>query len=369
MPELRDAVKEKESLWDFLVQSGRNIVLYGMGDGAVKILSVLEKYGLHAAGIFASDEFVRYNEFCSHTVKKLSDIEEEYDDFVILTAFATKIPEVREKIFAIADRHTLFVPDINVSSDPLEVFDCKFFNENYERLNRVYNALDTQESREMFATLINYKLSGKLEYLALLEEYRRKALPLFDISQVESFADIGAYTGDTLIEAVQTYPNLKRAACFEPDPKTFKKLEKTASTLQADVSLFNAAASDENIKVNLFAQGGRNSAVSKNSLAPSGMQKKREMCVDALRPDSVCPFVPDLIKIDAEGSDCDALEGCRGFFSHASPIIFVSVYHNNRDLFEIYEKICDIKKDCKFALRQKCEYIPAWDIELAAYNG
>ena len=359
---------ETESLWDTLALSHIPVVLYGMGDGAVKLLSILKKRGITPVGIFASDEFVRYNSFCGYTVKKLSDIEEEFRDFIVLVAFATHLDTVREHIFEISKKHTLFIPDINVTGDPLEVFDKAFFNENRHRLEAVYDRLDTDRSKNMFAALVNFKLSGKLYYLEEIERYRQEDTLPYDAAQIESFADLGAYNGDTLNEAFNTYPNLKKAVCFEPDPKTFKKLKETANALPVDTKTVNALAHNENTELELYAASGRNTVVKKQAYSNASMQKKKSVLVGALRPDSVTDFVPHLIKMDVEGCEMQALEGCEGFFKEHSPILRISIYHNNRHLFEIAEKLERIKKGYKLAISQKCTYIPAWDIELVAYN-
>lgn len=367
MQNLKDGIFEDISLIEYIKRSGKSVVLYGMGDGAVKLLSILNSHGIVPVGIFASDEFVRYNKFCSYTVKKLSDIEAEFDDFIILVAFATSLDSVRNHIFSLSERHPIFVPDINVAGDPLEIFDTSFYNENYERLNLVYSRLDTR-SKEVFSTLINFKISGKIEYLKRLEELRLEEKIPYDTKKITSFADLGAYTGDTLKEAVSLYPNLKKAICFEPDNKSFKKLETTALSLCVDTTLINGAAHLENTTLEIFEGASRNTILQDNAFESSLLQKKKVREIKAFRPDKTSSFIPDLIKMDVEGSEISALEGCRGFFEKASPVMRISIYHNNRDLFEIFEKIEEIKKGYKFSLSQKCAYIPAWDIELVAYN-
>ncbi len=365
MKNLDSLIVEKESLWEKLEKTDLPIILWGMGDGAVKLLSILKARGIVCRGIFASDEFARYNEFQSFTVKKLSDIESEFDDFIILTAFASKVDEVCDKIITLSKTHHLFVPDINVVRDACEVFDQHFYKENYSRLERVFNCLD-EHSQDVFATLINFKLSGKCEYLERLEVLRKSEVFPYDKNKISSFADFGAYTGDTLKEAVELYPNLKCAAAFEPDAKTFKKLEKTALDLPFSPELFMAVVHSENTDLELFQGAGRNTVLKKNANENDSLQKKNSRFVKATRADTALSFVPDLIKMDVEGSERDALKGCEKFFEHR-PILRISIYHNNRDLFEIFEEIERIKKGYKFTLSQKCRYIPAWDIELVAY--
>ena len=49
---------EKE-LWKHLKETKKPIVLYGMGNGADKIITVLENFGIPYCDVFASDGFVR----------------------------------------------------------------------------------------------------------------------------------------------------------------------------------------------------------------------------------------------------------------------------------------------------------------------
>ncbi len=361
-------IKEKTSIWENIKNDSRPVVLYGMGDGAVKLLSILDSIGVKPVGIFASDEFVRYNQFCSYTVKKLSDIEAEFDDFIILVAFATHLDSVRERIFSLASRHTVFIPDINVTGDPLEIFDSQFYRNNYSRLEEVYENLFDERSKKAFAALINFKLSGKIEYLEELEALRLEETLPYNRESIFSFADFGAYTGDTLTEAFDTYPRLERAICFEPDTKTFKKLEKNVEQLNKNIKCINAVAWNENCELELFESSGRNTLIKINAFDDEEMQKKKVKKVTAHRADSVSDFTPDLIKMDVEGCEREALDGCLKFFDSEMPTLRISIYHNNRDIFEIYEQITRIKKGYKFSISQKCTYIPAWDIELVAFK-
>ena len=58
----------KTDLWDYLVQAKKPILLYGMGNGADKILRVCESYGITVSDFFASDGFVRGHSFHGKTV-------------------------------------------------------------------------------------------------------------------------------------------------------------------------------------------------------------------------------------------------------------------------------------------------------------
>ena len=76
-------ITEKLTAWEKLKAETRPIFIYGMGDGAEKIMRVFQEKGIPFAGIFASDDFVRGHSFAGHKVRKLSEIEAAVDDFVI----------------------------------------------------------------------------------------------------------------------------------------------------------------------------------------------------------------------------------------------------------------------------------------------
>ena len=63
-------ITETRSCWDAIKEEKRPIFIYGMGNGALKIMSVFKQYGIPLAGIFASDDFVRGHEFEGYKVHK-----------------------------------------------------------------------------------------------------------------------------------------------------------------------------------------------------------------------------------------------------------------------------------------------------------
>ena len=74
----------KMDLWDKLSQENRPIVVYGMGNGADKLIKRFEKYEIEIADFFASDGFVRGHSFHGKRVKSFSEIKADYSDFVIV---------------------------------------------------------------------------------------------------------------------------------------------------------------------------------------------------------------------------------------------------------------------------------------------
>ncbi|MDE5974555.1 MAG: FkbM family methyltransferase, partial [Eubacterium sp.] len=202
-----DLLIEKENIWDFLARDSKPIVVYGMGNGAEKIISTLQSYGAKVSEIFASDEFVRGHSFLGYKVKKYSDICREYDDFNVVLAFATHLDDVLENIKRINNEHPVFAPDVPVAG--VGLFTTEYVKENEDKFDFVYNNLADDESKRVYLDIINFKISGKVDYLfnsfCDKNEVYSKILKLTDNEEI---ADLGAYDGDTIREFTE-YTNGK----------------------------------------------------------------------------------------------------------------------------------------------------------------
>ena len=140
-------ITEKETCWERLQKEHRPIYIYGMGDGAMKIMSVFKKYDIKTSGIFASDDFVRGHYFEGFRVMRLSEVEELEPDFAVVLAFAAGYEELVDRIKMINKKHKLYVPDVPVIGSGLFTYDyCK---EHAEQFQEVYDLLADQHSKKV----------------------------------------------------------------------------------------------------------------------------------------------------------------------------------------------------------------------------
>ena len=348
-------ITEKQSCWDRLKNEQRPIFIYGMGDGALKIMSVFKQKEIAVAGIFASDDFVRGHSFEGYHVHKLSEIEELVDDFVVVLAFAAGYQEIVDKIHSIAAQHTLYVPDVPVVGQG--IFTYEYCLENAEKLQKVYNSLADDYSRKVYANIINFKISGKIEYLSAVttpksDIYKKIIKPGLN----EVYVDLGAYNGDTIKELLEfTYGKYASIYALEPDRKNFKKLAKFVDGM-SHVYAYNAAAWCIDGELPFAAKSGRQSAISAES---SNMVK-------ALSVDSILGRkAATIIKMDVEGFEREAIWGAAQIISHYSPKLMVSLYHRNEDIFELPLLIKTLNPSYKLYIRHQL-YIPAWETNLYA---
>ncbi len=349
-----------EDLWDILARETRPIVVYGMGNGADKLIERFEKYKITISDFFASDGFVRGHTFHGMRVKSFSEIKDTYKEFVIVLSFASNRADVIDMLFDIDEHYDMIVPDMPVAGE--EYFDREFYNTHYSEILSAYGRFADEDSKNAYANIINYKLSGKMKYL--MDAFSTKDELYSELSSinVRKYIDAGAYNGDTAREAIAYFPELEEIIAIEPDPKNFKKLMKFAETVDAPKIIAKNSAVWSRLGDGEFsASGNRNSSISSTM-----SYQHRETDVSLISIDSL-DASPDYIKYDVEGAELEALIGSDETILRARPCLLVSLYHRSRDIFEIPNYLAEKYPFYKMTLRRlKC--LPAWEIDLLLFN-
>ncbi|MBQ5310568.1 MAG: FkbM family methyltransferase [Oscillospiraceae bacterium] len=346
-------IKETTDSWQFLKETDMPIFIYGMGDGAEKILRVFEEHYIPVAGFFASDEFVRGHSFKGHLVHTLSQIEALIDDFVIVLAFGAGYQSLYDRIKEIGKRHILLAPDVPVVGDGL--FTYSYCLENADKIQAVYDMLADDLSRQTYADVINFRISGKIEYLHRCTAEKKDIFDsILRLSDKEIYIDMGAYNGDTVLEFADVTGGYEHIYAVEPDSGNFRKLTKNTDGMK-DITLVNAAAYNTETELDFDDLSGRNSRI--NSKAT------KKKTVSAIRGDSLTENAT-LIKMDVEGAEREAIEGCTASLRNGAKLV-CALYHRTDDLFELPLAVHRTAPDKKLYIRHLL-YIPAWETNLYA---
>lgn len=353
--ELLNTYNRTQSLWEYLSLTEKPIIMYGMGDGAVKIMNVFTRYGIKPAEFIASDEFVRGHDFLGYRVKKLSDVQALYDDFIIIICFGSALTDVTDRIYALAEKYEVYAPDVPVVGDGL--FDTEYLKENAEKIFTVRSMLADEYSMEVFDKLINYRLSGKPSFLRSAESAEAEAFGLLNIGKDETYVDLGAYTGDTAEKFLSLCGReFRKIYAFEPDSRSFSKLRRRLYMLTPEqLEAHNAIAWNEDCELDFVQKAGRSSAIT---------GKGRIVKTQARSVDSVLNGEKaTLIKLDVEGCEKQALIGATKTIGKYRPKLILSLYHRNEDYFELPLLVHKLNPHYKMYLRHH-PYVPAWDTNL-----
>ena len=348
-------------LWKYLAtQKEKKVVMYGMGNGADKILSVCERYGIEVCDFFASDGFVRGHSFHSKTVLSYSAMKEKYgaENVIVLLSFASSLQDVLETIYTVASECELYAPDVPVCGDNL--FCEEFYNENKAKFDKVREMLADDESKRIFDLTVYYKLSGDIKYLREAENEKDEVyLSLLNARSIKCAVDAGAYNGDTARELALYADGLEKVIALEPDRRNFRKLSEYAEgETRFEVIPIQKAAWNESCELIYDASGNRNAGVNPNG------KKTQNIFADSV--DNIKGYDHiDYIKYDVEGSEKQALEGSSKTIHSDLPRLLVSAYHRSEDIFELPLMIKAMQPAYKLYLR-RYRYVPAWDLNIIA---
>ncbi len=336
------------SVWEKLQQTNEPIIMYGTGNGADKVVDILEKLNIKLAGVTASSGFVRERIFRGFPVKPLEYFEEKYEDFIVIITFGTSIPDVMNNIFNISKKHKVLVPCVPVIGT--EVFDRAFLENNTEEINLAHSLLADDFSKKVFEGYVNFQFGGEISILKEIETPETEIYEnVLKFNNDETFVDIGAYRGDTVEKFVtQTKGKYKKIVAAEPDFKTYQKLIKNCENLP-DFTSVNGAITGFDGEIGFSSLAGRQSAIGGENM------------IKSLSLPTLCKDIdPSFIKIDSEGCELEILKGGEEILKKFKPKLNIAAYHKSEDIFKLPILINSINPAYKIHLRHH-PYIPAWD--------
>lgn len=359
------------SFWNTLPCLDKPIFIYGTGNGADKIIDILDHVGERITGVFASDGFVRNRTFRGFPVRSYSDVRSEYgDDIAVIAAFGSTLPDVLDFLDELDRRHELYVPEVPLFCDDLltELFDDRYYEAHMCEIETVEGFLADEESVLLYRDMISHRLTGKLCYLKRTEEPAESLRTLFEREPVNYAIDGGAFKGDTAELFCEVFPNLLSLAAVEPDPRSYRKLDAMAEGYGGRIVPINAMLGDADGERVFVSSGSRGSAP--DAAIPGSPKRAKEVRTAVLTIDTIVESKLggkiDFVKLDTEGFEMDALVGASETL-RKRPALSVSLYHRTADMFKLPLYLREFYPDGKFYLRRpKC--VPEWDLTLYVTN-
>ena len=384
-------IKETNTVWEYLKTAKKPVVLYGTGDGADKILARLAAEGITVSAVFASDEFVRGQQFHGFTVRRHSELLSLNENVIVLIAFASQLPEMLERFQDLEQVHETYAPHVPIFSGDEAV--TRDWIIKYEaELQAVYDRLADEESRKVFADILNYRISGKISYLRDCTTTREDDLrKIFSFGDEEIYVDAGAYDGDTVEEFLKLAGSkYKKIYAVEPDPKNFKKLtefvrqndlehvecipgglwrECGALELTGNGGRQSTLCSAENLKDNEELQNSVDITNYPDNVNKIRKKTKRQV-VQVVSVDSILGAdYASYMKFDVEGVEKEALEGAKEHLvpdgTGNLPKLLIAAYHHDEDLFTLPLLLWRLQPRYRIYLRRH-PYVPDWEINIFA---
>lgn len=234
------------------------------------------------------------------------------------------------------------------TSDTRPFFDlAKDIYDNIEQYKWVYELLEDEVSKSVLMGVLVSRLTGDIRHLTNLTSRNPQ---YFDSDIIKAYADevvvdAGGFIGDTaqtLLETPEAKGKIKRIYLYEPNQNNFEQAKNNLSNADAEIVFRMAGVSNRHD--NLYITDETN-----GSRITGGGQKLQKVEVIALDEDIEERLT--FIKMDIEGSEKAALQGCQKHIREDVPKLAVCVYHKIDDVWWIARYIHGLHSEYKFYLR------------------
>lgn len=254
-----------------------------------------------------------------------------------------------EHVFSFLELSFLFPEDLL----PYFHFDVKEnLLKDSDDIKKAYALFSEEQSQQVFCDNLEFRLGLDFKVIRTGDKDDYFPQSIIDIPDRAVFFDCGAFDGDTVRSFLKRKQDFDQVFAFEPDPENFNKLLLFGSGLDSEVAK----------KVHVFNHGldAGHRFLRFNSLnnMASAISEAGNVVIQTMGLDEFFyPMLKDydgkiFIKMDIEGAEPQALEGCRELISSKSPCLAISIYHNPNDLWRIPLYIHSVNSNYTFLLRQ-----------------
>lgn len=278
-------------------------------------------------------------------------IEEIETNALVISALTGVLPVTfKKRLDERKIRNINYIEFLKVSAQELPpvwyLGECeKDLKQNFISYQKVYALLQDESSRDTFKKLIQFKVSGNLEFMLDFSDRQNQQYfdHVLDLGEGETFVDVGGFDGFTSLEFARRYPGYEAIHFFEPDLRNLNNAKINLSSLK-NVSYYQCGLSDQNATLRFFSDG------SSSCVSASGAL---EITVDKL--DSLLSVPYTFLKMDIEGAEGAAIEGAKRSIYKHHPKLAISVYHKVDDFWKIPLQVLAIREDYDIFMRHYTE--------------
>ncbi len=311
------------------------VVLFGSGRWALLVHHFLTRRGVEIPAIVDSDP--------KQQGTKIHDLEVQHPDQAIAykdLPFLILLPPS----FASYNAHQVLiglgVTDIyHGFRKNAHLFEPALMEWVGPRLEAIYQRMADHASQLQFAAVLKMMLSGDDAFLRI-SDYPQYEHPVVRPVAGDVILDGGSLDGDTAVVYARMTERTGTVYCFEPSEANHALLRRTirAQGLKDYAVAVKRGLWKEKKRLSFTYNPGEAGA---SRLAEQGLETIEVIDVDTFVAENHLSSV-DLIKMDIEGAEMDALNGARRTIARHRPKLQISLYHRLEDLWEIPELIEEI---------------------------
>ncbi len=343
---LKDSLRER---YPFMRRGlPERLAILGAGAEGRRLAEICAKQGIEVAGVYDNDAGKRGLAIGKHRVVP-SDAIGSLDRSVPVIIASHRVLGgtlmLRAMGFPVAPFALLQVlaPDMFQPHMFYDGFVDDIFN-NRPRYLELAEQLHDEESVRVLDRVLGYRLTLDAALLAEVIDWDLYGFSgLVEFQDDEVYVDGGAYDGDSVRMFIDhVHGKYERVLAFEPDPQTFKRLQKNLAALPR-VEPLNYGLHSAKAELRFNNDGSRGAIISDD-----GECRINVVGLDEILAGQRVSF----IKMNIEGAELDALRGGAESIRRWHPRLAISAYHRPSDLWEVPFAFRKIDPDYRLYLRQ-----------------
>ena len=362
----------ERTTFDNAMRGGRELVIFGAGNFGQKALRVLQANGYRVLAFIDNNPTLQGREIGGVRVMGLMEAWKKFGDsagIVVAIYFGEARDTMAERITPVQaagfSRIAHFghlawkFPEGILPHYSLDL--PSKLPAQRERIRKAFSLFTQKDSRRWFVDHVQWRFT--LDFNLLPKPVGHTIYfheGYFNPSRQEFLIDGGAFTGDTLKSFCEGFgkEGFYKVICCEPDPVNYDTLRAVAESLQSAHGIIetqDCALGDSAGKIRVESSGGPSSRV--------GYGETVVTCrmIDEFAELKHCPT---FIKLDIEGYELAALRGARQTIRKQKPILALSAYHKQNDLWELPLEIYAMQPEYEFRLAP--HVADGWDLVLYA---
>lgn len=296
--------------------------LFGAGQRGVCMKRYFEKRGCATVAFLDNNPHKQGTFLQGVPVVSLKRFKEGQEDIPVFIA-SQAYKEISAQLLVAGIRDAYAIPNLSFYFMP------DLMENHAEEVHAVFDLLKDEDSRKTFASIVKSYITGDDGYYAI-SSYEQYFHPLVKPEPGEIILDGGAFDGDTCNRSFQV-SNPGRILAVEPLAASYRMLlERTKRHAERCDYVNKALWSEERLLH--FACDPH--APEGNAVSTHGAVAVPATTIDTMLRDFSIERM-DLIKLDVEGSERQALQGARETIERFHPKLQVCLYHSLKDLWEI----------------------------------
>ena len=325
------------------------LIVYGLGSTGKNIVSQFLKNKLKVLAIIDNNyKKSTYKDIPVITANKLSQIKNKkeincllalHNHYLNIQKLANDLEKYNFKnIYTLVNTKKIF-SKINPLIGYWLNLDFKLSD---SRFKSIIDLFVDNKSKELLNQIYKYRKYGKITDIPIPsvdDEYVPKDLPKYKMPL--RLVDCGAFNGCSINKIKSSYNKIQSVLAFEPDITNYKKLIKIKLN-KTKLACLPLGLWSETTTFRFENNGDMSSKISTSGKNIISLIKY---------DDAFSSYNPNLIKMDIEGAEYNALIGMKKTISKYKPNLCVSIYHKPDDIVKIPNLIKSWNLNYKFYLR------------------